>query len=400
MRSALALAAVLAGLPIAASAQLGPARAGSLAQADNAATASSNPAGLTRLKDEQFVLDTMILYSQNEFEVKPGTTTTGGDPRNNSELSGIPSLAWSRPMSESLWAGFSVSVPAGIGTDYGDSWAGRYQAQSSSLFFVNLNPVLAWKVNDWLSLGAGVSAIYASFDSEVAVNNPAPGAPDGQMELELSGWGFGGNVAALFEPTERTRFGLSYRLESEPKLEGRPDFSNLPPAITSALRQKIELDMTVPQMLLGGFHHQLRDDLAVMGDLAWIDFSSFGKVDLSVGPVSTTVDNHYNDIWAGSLGLRYLLSERWAASLGYAYVSSGVDDEDRTLALPWDDFHMIGAGIEYQLRPHLRLFSSLTFVQGGDGKIDQQATPLSGRLVGEFTQRRTFLLSVALVWDR
>ncbi len=44
--------------------------------------------------------------------------------------------------------------------------------------------------------------------------------------------------------------------------------------------------------------------------------------------------------------------------------------------------------------------ASLTFVQGGDGKIDQQATPLSGRLVGEFTQRRTFLLSVALVWDR
>lgn len=43
-------------------------------------------------------------------------------------------------MSEQIWAGFSVSVPAGIGTDYGDTWAGRYQAQSSSLFFVNLKP--------------------------------------------------------------------------------------------------------------------------------------------------------------------------------------------------------------------------------------------------------------------
>ena len=394
------LVAALACLPAAARAQLGPARAGSLAQADNASTAGSNPAGLTRIGQQQFVLDTMVTYSDNEFEVKPGTTTSGGDPDNDPEWGGIPSLAWSRPMSEKLWAGFSVSVPAGIGTDYGDTWAGRYQAQSSSLFFVNLNPVLAWKLTDKLSLGAGVSAIYASFDSEVAVNNPAPGAPDGQMDLELSGWGFGGNVAALYEPSERTRFGLSYRLESEPRLEGRPDFSGLPPAITGPLRQKIKLDLTVPQMVLGGFYHELRPDLAVMGDLAWIDFSEFGTVDLSVGPVSTTVDSHYDDIWAGSLGVRHVISERWAASLGYAYVSSGVDDHSRTLALPWDDFHIAGAGVEYQLRPSLRLFTSLSYVQSGDGKVDQTATPLSGRLVGEFTQRRTFLLNVALVWDR
>jgi hypothetical protein len=40
------------------------------------------------------------------------------------------------------------------------------------------------------------------------------------------------------------------------------------------------------------------------------------------------------------------------------------------------------------------------FVQGGDGKIDQQATPLSGRLVGEYSRRRTFVLDLALVWDR
>lgn len=71
MRAVLVVGALLAWLPAAAWAQLGPARAGSLAQADNAATASSNPAGLTRVKQEQFVLDTMLMYSQNEFEVRP-----------------------------------------------------------------------------------------------------------------------------------------------------------------------------------------------------------------------------------------------------------------------------------------------------------------------------------------
>lgn len=66
MRASLLLMAALACLPAPAWAQLGPARSDSLAQADNAATAGSNPAGLTRIPREQFVLDTMVTYSDNE----------------------------------------------------------------------------------------------------------------------------------------------------------------------------------------------------------------------------------------------------------------------------------------------------------------------------------------------
>jgi long-subunit fatty acid transport protein len=103
-RSWLALLLCLA-LPASAYAQLGPARAGMQAQANNAATAGSNPAGLTHIEGTQWAVNTMFAYSDNEFEVKPGTTVSGGDPKNDDDPFAIPSLFYSRPLGEGFRVG-------------------------------------------------------------------------------------------------------------------------------------------------------------------------------------------------------------------------------------------------------------------------------------------------------
>jgi long-chain fatty acid transport protein len=293
----------------------------------------------------------------------------------------------------------------GIGSDYGNDWSGRYLADKSSLVFVAFSTVAAWRLSEQLSLGANLSLIYSDSETEVAVNNLDPARGDGKIELEMSGRGLGGGVSALYELSPGTRFGLSYNLESKTKLEGTPRWRNIGAGLRALLeaagvyREEIDMDIHVPQSLQGGFYHELSDRLALMGDLTWIDFSEFGKVDISVGTNSTTTDAHYRDIWAWSLGAEYDLSHRWAMGAGVTYISSGVSDGNRTLALPWDEFWIFGAGVQRQLNPNLRLFLNFMFVQGGDGKIDQQATPLSGRLVGEYSRRRTFVLDLALVWD-
>jgi long-chain fatty acid transport protein len=383
-------------------AQLGPARSGSFAQADNVATAASNPSGLTRIDREQLVVGAMVGYSDTEFRVKPGTTTPGGDPDNDPSLFGLPTLSWARPVGEDWRVGFSVNVPTGIGSDYGSSWSGRYHASSSSLVFVNFTPAAAWKVNDWLSLGAGISLIYSSSSSKVAVNNPEPGLGDGRMELDVSGFGIGGNVGAMIELSPRTRFGLAYGLPSRTNMEGSPRFKGLGPTISALaplLSQDIDLEMRVPQTLAGGVYHELTPRLALTADLIWIDFSRFGKVDIEVGPFSTTVDNRYQDIWAGVVGAQYRLTSVWTGSLSVAYLSSGVSDSNRSLGLPWDEFLVLGAGVRRDFGPDLRLHANLMLSLGGKGEIDQQS-PLAGRLVGEFATRRTLLLELALVWGR
>jgi long-chain fatty acid transport protein len=188
-----------------------------MAQAGNAAVVNNNPAGITHVAGTQIVLDTSLAFSASEFAVGQGTTTDGGDPDSDDTPTVIPTFSASHQLSDQFWAGLGVFFPAGIGADYGDDWAGRYYATESSLVFLSIQPVLAWRVTDRLSLGAGPAITYVSSVSESAINNDVfdPGIADGSIELDFDGADVGVVVSAMFEPWEGTRLGISYRNEQK-----------------------------------------------------------------------------------------------------------------------------------------------------------------------------------------
>jgi long-chain fatty acid transport protein len=307
------------------------------------------------------------------------------------------------PLAERFSFGFGFSIPQGYGTDYGSSWAGRYFAQESSLVFVSAQPVIAARVTDWLSVGAGAAIMYVSSETKVAVNNLEPGADDGRLKVDVDGVSVGPVVSALLEPLPDLRFGLSWRGEIEPELDGRPKFTDLGPGLEFALDaagvldEKIDINMRVPQSVQVGFYYRPFDRLALMGDLTWVDWSRFGTVDIEVGNNSTTAKTNYDDIWIGSAGVEYDFTEHWRGSLGFTYVSSAISSDDRGLALPLDEFYIFGVGAFGQLTDRLGVQTNLLAIFGGAGKVDQQGA-LTGRLVGEFDRRQTFALQIAFVW--
>jgi long-chain fatty acid transport protein len=404
LRPLLLLALPLLVLASPARAQLGPALAGRSAQADNAVTVNQNPAGITRLPSWQIVFDGIIAVSDNKFDVdEDATSTTGGNPKNDTDLVGVPQFAFAvpvgdrfGPIAERFSFGFGFSIPQGYGTDYGSSWAGRYFAEESSLVFISAQPVVAARVTDWLSLGAGTSIMYVSSETKVAINKPI--GDDGRLKLDVDGLSVGPVLSALLEPTPDLRFGFSWRGEIEPELDGRPKFKNFSPGI---LDEKIDINMRVPQSVQLGFYYRPSegpfDRLALMGDMTWIDWSRFGKVDIEVGNVSTTSKTNYDDIWVGSVGVEYDFTQRFSGSLGFTYVSSAISNDDRDLALPLDEFYIFGIGAFSQLTPRVGVQTNFLAIFGGDGKIDQQGA-LAGRLVGKYDRRQTFALQIAFIW--
>ena len=105
-------------------------------------------------------------------------------------------------------------------------------------------------------------------------------------------------------------------------------------------------------------------------------------------------------IGAVAVGLEYRGFDTYVVGGGITYISPPVSDSNRTLALPWDEMWIFGVGVQRQLTPSLRLYANLLLALGGDGKIDQQSTPFSGRVVGDYRRRRTLLFDLSLVWDR
>ncbi len=400
---------VVVGLLIAAvepaTAQLAPAFSSLNATAQDATTAYWNPAGLTRVPNTQLVLIGSIGYVASEFKVKEGTTTSGGDPDDGSGVVVIPSAFLSVPFADKWRAGFSLNIPTGIGSDYGDTWAGRYIATESSLIFVNFSPVAAYRIDDRFSVGGGLNIIYTSFESEAAINNAPEALPDGKVKYEGDGFGIGFNLGGLFELSSKTRFGLTYRSETEPDIGAVPEFSNLGPVRRAALLasgvlgQEINADTKTPQNLQGGVYHQFSDKWSATVDALWIDFSEFGVTQVSVGNNTVAVNSKFQDIWGGSVGAKYRMSKDQAVSFGAVYLSSGVDDQDRTLGLPFDRIWGVGAGYENQLSRKYRLHLNLNFYDLGKAPVDTQPTPLSGRVVGEFDPHWAVLVDIGLVWD-
>ena len=330
-----------------------------------------------RLSEFEVVVDGMLAISDNKFDVGDESTETGGNPDNDVSVAAIPQLAMSSPLGELFEGGdrFAVglgfAVPTGFGSDYGNDWAGRYLAQESTLVFLNIQPVVAARVTDWLSIGAGAAIVYVDSSTKVAVNN-GPGLDDGRLKLDLDGLSAGPVVSVLLEPSLRLRFGAVWRGEVEPELEGRAKFSDLSPARETMLEDlglidaKVDLGMRSPQAVQVGGYYEVTPELALMGDFAWVDWSRFGTVDIAVSDFSTTTKTDYKDIWIGSVGAEYRFNERWKGALGFTYISSAISDSDRTLAFPLDELFITGIGATFELNEEVELHGNFLITLGGD----------------------------------
>ncbi len=66
--------------------------------------------------------------------------------------------------------GLGINAPFGLKTDYDPTWVGRFQAITSKIQTVNVNPSLSYQMNDSVSLGIGLNYQHITGDLTSAVN--------------------------------------------------------------------------------------------------------------------------------------------------------------------------------------------------------------------------------------
>src|SRR5215831_1847329 len=173
---------------------VGLASAGYASRADDASTLFKNPAGMTRLDGVQLQGGLQALYGSVYFSHDPSTSPRLGTDNGKNAVNWLPAagLFATMPLGERWHVGLGLFSYFGSALDYGDNWVGRYYVQKSALIGESLMPSVSFKATDWLSIGAGLNAMYGYLDSHTAVNNLI--GPDGQMRLKNTTWGFGGDV--------------------------------------------------------------------------------------------------------------------------------------------------------------------------------------------------------------
>ncbi len=380
-----------------------PGITGLVATADSAATAGTNPAGITRLGERSFEVELMWFSSESTWESSSSLTGQLGKSKNSGDTL-VPRVFYVEPISESLAFSFTVTG-VGFSDDYGD-WPGRYFIESYDSIYATALPSLAYRVNEQWSVAGSAAITYSKFDQERRVANIFdPGFGEGRSKLETDSIEFGFGVSALYEASDRTRWGLAYNSEIDASRDGESDFSGLGPR-TEAVMQRlgiiganIEVQGTSPQSLLLGLYHEFLNDHAVTLDVAWVDFSNFRLSEYYFnGEAFAETDADYDDAYAAAVSYTWPVSDRWMLGIGGLVTSQLVDDDERTMLLRLDAIWSAGVAAEWRWTDTRRVTASLSYLSFGDAPVTTEPIPGVGAIKGEFTSRDTVLLQVGISW--
>ncbi|MFN0315642.1 MAG: OmpP1/FadL family transporter [Burkholderiales bacterium] len=368
---------------------LGNSFAGTAVAAEDASTVFFNLAGLTQLRGIQGVVAVHGINVSTKFS-GPGASAfplgagTGG---NAGDLAVVPNLYFSVPIGERLVFGLGINAPFGLKTEYESTWLGRFQGIKSDLKTINVNPSLAFKVSESVSLGAGIN--WQSAETELTnAAFIAAGPTEGRAQLEAGDDAWGWNVGALFQLGEDMRVGFAYRSKMDYTLQGTLSIMTTGGAPVTSFSS--QADITFPDIATLSVLQKYTDKWDLLGDLSWTHWSVIDSVSVINRANGTTLDQlafRFKDAWRLALGTNYRLDERWTIKGGVAYDESPVDGSNRTVRLPDSDRVWISFGAKYRFSGAGAVDIGYAHLFSGNGSINNTRTvagAISTTVTGEY----------------
>lgn len=353
---------------------LGNAYAGQAASAQDASTIFFNPAGMTLLPDSQVVMAGHLIKPQAEFS---GSSNIGGG--NGGDAGGlaiVPNAYYAFRLTPDVHVGVGVNAPFGLKTEYDSTWAGRTQGIKSELKTINLNPSIAWKANESLSLGAGFSIQYAQSTLTNATNAANPPTSVGEVKGDDYSWGF--NLGALWQVNEATRIGLAYRSEVDHTLKGQLKING----VTTV--DPIYANLVLPDSASLSLFHKLSPSWELLADVTWTGWSDFSELRVvnSAGGTVTVTPENWSDSYRYSVGANYRMSDKITLRTGVAYDETPVSDAFRTARVPDESRTWLAFGAQYRLSSNSALDFGYAHLFVKDAQINKIESGVT--LAGEY----------------
>ncbi|EGY51533.1 OmpP1/FadL family transporter [Neisseria shayeganii] len=385
----------------------------SAAEAADPSTLFYNPAGLTHLEGTQATVNVNLVmpsvkYSDakayypgrpgSQEEVK-GQTSGSIEP---SDVVVAPHIYASHKLNDRVALGMGVYVPFGSGTEYQRDSVLRYNLNELGLKTMALQPTVAFKINDNHSVAVGLVAQrteaelrqYANFGSALAAFVPGQGngTADGYAQVKGDDWGFGYNLAWLWNINDAARLGVNYRSHVRHTLQGDAEWKLESPVFQNALaagairragyveREDASVKITTPESLSVHGMYKLNPRWSLFGDLTWTRHSRFNRVELNFAnskdvpdptqpPGTLTKSNQtiltpeWRDTWKVGLGAAYQVSDPLQLRFGWAYDQSPVKSADlRMSTLPDANRMWFSVGAKYDINPNHTLNAAYSYL--------------------------------------
>jgi long-chain fatty acid transport protein len=377
---------------------------GLVGSADDASALFYNPAGITQLKGIQTqigatAITPMITVDTTVPAGPAGLGVPAGSYSNDFERNWYfpPHAYMTHQINNKWYTGIGVFSRYGLGTEFDGGWPGRFNSYRAMIREVEINPNVAYKVNDKFSLAAGVTASYMNLNlSKKLPPNAIGPTPETDFNLAGDSWGYGFNVAAQYKPAEWVQLGISYRSKIDQEVKGT---ATMNPSGALYPTTSAQGGISLPDTLFAGINFNVTKTLSVGGGVYWTGWEKYDKLQIYftrpvAGATSSTSFKNWSNVARYLIGTEWKATENWDFRLGYAYDTAPEPDATSDYILPDNDRHMFSIGAGYH-RAAWNLDLSYTYmmiadrsyigyVPGGGplGTFPGKATDGSAHLIG------------------
>ncbi|MDA9556822.1 outer membrane protein transport protein [Vibrio sp.] len=349
---------------------IGRAFAGDAVIADNASVMARNPAAMSLFDKKALSLGFEVL--ETKIEVKDATYTgllnneyALEDSDSIGDTSIAPNLHFIMPLNDKISLGANIYSNFGTKTEFEDDYIATEYGGITDLKTLNFGFSGSYRLNEKLSLGAGVDLIYAQGTIKRELTTITESSLVNVDEAD--GWGVGLNTGLVYEVSDNHRYGLSYRYS---------------PEITAEDDAGQEVTIALPDMAeFSGYHRLDNSKFAFHYSIQWIKWSEFENLEFDSLDVTQSVlgagDGSYDkayqwqDGWHYSIGTTMYLNEKWTLRAGYMYDTSA-QDELKSISVPDSDRQWFSSGFSYQLSKASSIDFGFTYLMGEDQDVTEE----------------------------
>ncbi len=289
----------------------------------------------------------------------------------------VPTLHYVSPVVGDFRFGLSIVSPAGLSKRWSDSPASLY-SKEFTLQTVEINPTVAYKLNDQFAIAVGARGVYSSGKVKNAL-----------YTLDGTGMDWGYNLALTLKPDKDTNVAVTYRSQIDLHVSG--DTSTTATTINSG----VKVTLPLPATLTFAASHTFNNTTTVEALLEHNVWSAYDKLDFNFNNATNEtnlgkpITKNWEDTDTFRIGVTHKY-EKITAMAGFAYDPSPIPNATFSYELPDTTGKIFSLGGRYDISNRVNI--------GIAGLVDVEDNRKINNAIlnGEIFNGRAYLVSLGM----